>query len=350
MSSLPTVPSARFATEIFAAEEQFEAWRERISVIFNVAPLEKSAAGGFMAEADAFHLGELVMVKTRFAGQRFVRTAQQIRSDWLDHYLVQYYRDGGYIGEADGDCVEIRPGSVSVLDLAHPVHTRATAAECISLVMPRDVMETLLPAANNLHGLVLDAGSAGLLADHLTSLDQRLPTLAETQAPYVARATCDLLAACLLPSLENLERARERIDTLQLSKIRHFIEKGLASPGLSVESICQSLGISRSRLYELFTPSGGVRKYIQTRRLLRIHAALANPQETRSIMALADDYGFSSHAHASRAFREHFGYSPSEVRDHPAAVLERYRSMSAAHASAASEGPGFDDWVRSLRV
>ncbi|HEX7030444.1 MAG TPA: helix-turn-helix domain-containing protein [Gammaproteobacteria bacterium] len=350
--SLQTIPSTRFRTEALAPDEQFEAWRERISVIFNVAPLEESPAKGFLAEADAFHLGELVWVRTRFAGQRFLRTPQQLRSDWLDHYLVQYYRDGGYIGNAGGDEVRIRPGSVSVLDLARPVHTHATAAECISLVVPRDVMDALVTGTDTLHGTVLDPGSAGLLADHLASLEHRLPLLAETQAPYISRATCDLLAACLLPSLENRERARERVEALQLAKIRQFIDAELASPGLSADDVCRALRLSRSQLYQLFKPFGGVRKYIQARRLLRIHAALTDPRESRSIMALAERYGFSSHAHVTRAFRQHFGYCPSEARAHPVETLQRYRAgMTFEHAIAAGDdGPGFDDWVRTLRA
>ena len=64
-------------------------------------------------------------------------------------------------------------------------------------------------------------------------------------------------------------------------------------------------------------------------------------------MALAERYGFSSHAHLSRAFRLHFGYTPSDVRGDPAIVL---KSRSAGATVATQAGvPGFDDWIRSLR-
>ena len=342
------IPSTRFHANDYAPDEQFEAWRERISVIFNVAPLEKPSAG-FMAEAEAYHLGELVWVRTRFDAQRFLRTPRQLRADWLDHYLVQFYRDGGYTGDAGGGELAIRPGSVSVLDLARPVHTRATPAECISLVVPRDVMDRLLPGVGGLHGRVLESGAAGLLADHMASLQHRLPALVTAQAPHVARATGELLAACLLPTAGNLDQARAEIEALQLSRIRDYIDRQLASPALSADDICTAVGLSRSNLYQLFKPHGGVRHYIQERRLLRVHAALADPLETRSIMALATDNGFSSHAHLSRAFRQRFGYSPSDVRQHPASALHR-RSAMLDNVAHGHEAPGFDDWVRTLRT
>lgn len=200
----PLVSSTLFASTTLPAQDQFDAWRERISVIFNVEPLDVSLDEGFVAEAHAYHLGDLILARTRFEAQRFVRTKQQTRSDMLDHYLVQFYNEGGYVGELGGEPIEIRAGSVSVLDLARTTDTRASSAECVSLVVPRDVMHQLLPRAVNLHGAVLDAGNGRLLSTYLFSLLRQLPTTEQSQAPHIARATCNLLAACLLPTASKL--------------------------------------------------------------------------------------------------------------------------------------------------
>ena len=74
------------------------------------------------------------------------------------------------------------------------------------------------------------------------------------------------------------------------------------------------MGISRSRLYRLFEPYGGVNHYIQHRRLLHAYAALADPNDHRRILDIAEERGFDDAAEFSRAFRREFGYSPSEVR------------------------------------
>lgn len=341
------IPSAAFRTEQLAVEEQFEAWRERIGVIFDVTSQAPSA--GFHAEADAFHLGEMVMTRTQFAPQQFLRSERQLRSDMIDHFLVQYYRQGGYVGEVGGRALEIRPGSVSVLDLAKPLHTQASAAENIALIVPRDVMASLLPDTDTLHGVVLQAGAAALLADHLASLERRLPEIDGTQVALVARATCDLLAAGILPSSANLERAHQQIQSFRLEQVRRFIDKRLGSPELSPEMICRRLALSRSQLYALFKSSGGVVEYIRKRRLLRIHAALADPFDRRSIATLSAEHGFSSQAQLSRAFRQCFGYPPSEIRRNAAVQFSRAENGARVHRHLQDDAPGFDDWIRNLR-
>lgn len=353
MTAAATIPTTTFRSVDHPNSDQFEAWRERISVVFDVAPLAKRA-GAFAAEAHAFHLGEIVVVRTRFDAQRFVRTLKQLRSDLLDHYLVQLYREGRYVGDVGGRDLEIRPGTVSVLDMARPIETRASAADCTTLVVPRDVMHAALRCPADLHGLVAEGPSAALLADYIVALERQLPELGSEQAPHIVRATCDLLAACLRPTAEHRERARDPIRTVQLQQITSFIDARLASRDLSPERICAAVGLSRTRLYELLKPRGGVQRYVQTRRLLRVHAALADPAETRPILEIAACHGFTSHAHLTRAFRDHFGYPPSEVRRAGGTLLRasavgRDASIDAARTPEAPQ-PCFDDWIRSLRA
>ncbi len=339
------IPSALFDTAEFAERDQFDAWRERISVIFNVDPLDTPTATGFPASTHAFHLGEVVLARSRFEAQRFVRTALRARSDMLDHYLVQLYTEGGYTGRADEDEIEIAAGTLSILDLARATETRASAGECVSLVVPRDMLEPLLPAGAHLHGLVLNSSHARLFSSYLLSLLRQMPTTELCQVQQIAKATCSLLAACLIPAVGERTRADAQDDAMQPYAVREYIEQRLHLPDLSPEDICWALHLSRTQLYELFRSSGGVRRYIQQRRLIRVHAALADPLESASIASLALRFGFASHAHFSRAFRERFEYSPSDLRREPSIAL-RNRLQP---ASTTSQDVHFDEWIRQLR-
>src|SRR5690606_453594 len=156
--------------------------------------------------------------------------------------------------------------------------------------------------------------------------------------------------ACLRPTADGVARSREQIDALLVARIRRDVDLGIRADGgagLTPETIGRSVGLSRSRLYALMKPHGGVRRFVQNRRLLHVHAALATPGEHGPVMALAERSGFSSHAHLSRAFRQHFGYSPSDVREHPAAVLRSRAGLPGAADGEATAG--FDDWIRTLR-
>src|SRR5690606_29500495 len=288
--SMPTSPSTSCETGQWPGDEQFDAWRQAISVVFDVAPL-RDARNGFRAKVRAFHLGELLLVNTRFDSQRFVRSQRQARSDWMDHYLVQYYRRGGYAGRVDDRGIRTPPGSVSVLDLTHGLETRASAAECLTLVVPRPVMSAILPCCAGLHGYILDPASGGLLGDFMASLGQRLPHTHASQGAGIAEATGQMLAACLQPASSPEARSRAQDDAFLLDRAKRHIEQKLdggveGAATLQVDAICRAVGASRSRLYALFQPHGGIRQYIQHRRLMRVHRALADPRERDPIMRL----------------------------------------------------------------
>jgi AraC-like DNA-binding protein len=77
----------------------------------------------------------------------------------------------------------------------------------------------------------------------------------------------------------------------------------------------QRMGLSRATLFRHFKPLGGVRNYIQQRRLSRALQAVADGESADArIGAIARRHGFSGDAVFSRAFRNLFGMSPSDVR------------------------------------
>jgi transcriptional regulator GlxA family with amidase domain len=57
-----------------------------------------------------------------------------------------------------------------------------------------------------------------------------------------------------------------------------------------------------------------VARYVQRRRLRRAHDLLADPNCIRKIGSIATDYCFADASTFSRAFRNEFGYAPSDVR------------------------------------
>ena len=116
--------------------------------------------------------------------------------------------------------------------------------------------------------------------------------------------------------------AAPQIFATLLQRAREHIEHSLVYPNLSVASICRSVGISRSALYRLFEPLGGVAWYVQTRRLARIAILLADPEEQRSIADIAYAHGFIDTSHFSRAFCKAYGTAPKDLRARPMAASQ----------------------------
>lgn len=351
MPSTQALPSTVFATDHLAGEERFEAWRSSISVIFDVAPVGSEPPEDFQASVTASHLGALLVGDLHFGRQQFSRGAPRVARDGVDHYLVQWYRSGGFVGQHDeGVDMAVHAGDITVFDLGRTQRTYAQPSHVLSLVVPREIAaESFGGRDADLHGTVLRQGTAlgGLLSDYLRSLHHRLPDVTLAEAPAVVQATTQMLAACLRPSRHTLAQARTELQGVTLERIQRHIAQNLAAP-LTPDVLCQHFGISRSLLYRLFEPLGGVAHYVQQRRLLRAFHALASPANRRLRVAeVATRSGFASEAHFSRTFRAAFGLTPRDARAMAGGALAQ---AAGAGGKAGAFTAEYADWVRALRV
>jgi len=348
MSAGQKLPFSQFTTARMRPRDQFEAWHESISVIFQTALLPgHPIEAGFAATLSAYHLGKLMVSQVDFDAQRFVRDRRKLTRDGMDHYLVQLYATGGLDGVAVSFERVLRGGDVQILDLARTNDTVARASSTVAVVVPREALCEAMHT-DNLHGLVLrgDAGVGGLLADHMRALIARAGVITVGDAAAIAQATTDMIAACFRATAETMARARPALEATLLERIRGHIETMLGSSGLSVDALCQTFGVSRSALYRLFEPLGGVSAYIQMRRLARTHDDLADPSRaSHKIYEIAYRWGFVSEAHFSRAFRRAFGTTPGEVR----AGAARGLTMAESNLVDLGSERAYRGWLRSLR-
>jgi AraC-like DNA-binding protein len=346
------LPSTVFTTDQSGGEERFEAWRQSISVVFDVAPLTPDAVDAFEASVQATHLGMLLLGDLHFSGQQFSRQRARVARDGLDHYLVQWYRGGGFVGQCDdGKDIEVRAGDITVLDLSRTLRTFAQPSHVMSLIVPRVLADEAFGSrALDLHGTVLRSETplGGLFSDHLLSLQRRLPAMELQDAPHVARASVQMLAACVRPTADTQDQAQEAIQGVTLERIQRHIARHLGL-ALTPEVLCNEFGISRSVLYRLFEPLGGVANYVQQRRLLQSFHTLSNPASRRLRVAeVAARMGFVSNAHFSRAFRAAFGMSPTDAR---AMALSALASGAPTDAGGlALSSVEYAAWMRGLKV
>ncbi|MBN8941151.1 MAG: helix-turn-helix domain-containing protein [Rhizobiales bacterium] len=331
------LPIARFATETLPKGEGFAAWREAVAGLYEVEPPPPSGPAGFSGVATGIHLGPLVLGVMRVDALAYHRSPAKIRADGLDHFVL---------GLSDPGTAPSAAPTVLIQDLGQPLALPMAPLNGACIILPRDVMVRLVPGAEALHGVRVGGAMAQLLADHTWSLIRAAPALPAQQAPLFARATQQMIAACLGPARERVADARPRIEATLMVRARRHIDANLMVPGLSAAGIAAALGLSRSALYQLLAPFNGVARYIQGRRLERIHALLADPAEQRLIAEIAHDHGMTSEAHFSRAFRKRFGYAPREIRGIGLAVPVAGRPVA---PGTATERLAFPVWLEQLR-
>jgi AraC-like DNA-binding protein len=318
--------------------EELALWRENLGAVFDVHADEEA----FHMSIDAYNLGAIVLGPIRTTRQRYQRSRLMVARTGLDHYLIQHYRTGSYRGVNGGRDVEVRPGDIAILDLAHEVESEASEASMFNLMLPRALLDEALGGDAELGGLVLrgETSMGGLLGDHLRALAARLPYVTAAEASGVVEGTAALIAACVRPTAPALERAQPEISNIGLRRMKRHIASHLDSPDLSPELMADHFRVSRTSLYRAFAAHGGVARYIREIRLERCARALADPAERlRSVNEIAAEHGFPCPSHFSRLFRNTFGHTPSDVR--------RAGPADPAEAPPPSSAM-LDAWIRSL--
>lgn len=348
-NALPEGLTYRFCTLNAPPEDRFEAWREDASPLFEFSG-PNDARVPYDSQIDITRLDHMMfggrswLQPAQPVVHRMSRSSRRIRSDGLDAYYLQLQIGETLRGYAGDTPVHAGPGDLCLLDLASPFDLEVTTGDTICMVIPR---EMLPESVARLHGRSLTGCMRNLLADYLRSLRANLPLLTANELPYAIQATHNILQACLVPSSDAARQAQTELDALVVNRIRAYIDEHWMSPDLCPEQICKAMGISRSKLFRLFEPYGGVMKVIQHKRLLRARQALSNPLAPRQrISELAWRHGFVNEKHFSRLFKEKFGYSPSEAAER--------RHQPAGSVSAPASGPPeasrqtFSEWVRAF--
>ena len=261
---------------------------------------------GFEARQSIWDLGNLAFTRAIMPGNGVVRHWHHKGRAAIDHWCLVLV--GGAPQLASGRSLHFR-------SLGRPFDGSGCDASVLTLYIPRDLFGGASSMLDRVPNAAPDTGLAGLLADYMASLDQRLDGIQESDLSNLATATRDLVAACLLPTADRLAAANDAISLTLLERARRCIRSNLHSPAFGPDQLIRQLFISRSRLYRLFEPFGGVARYIQRQRLIVAHAGLSDPvQAERTILQIAEGVGFVDASSFSRAFKQEFGHSPSEAR------------------------------------
>jgi len=109
---------------------------------------------------------------------------------------------------------------------------------------------------------------------------------------------------------------RHDIRTARRAAVLREIEKRSGDPGLSAISIALLLGITPRYVHLLLEETGkSFTHHLLEQRLERAATLLRDPRwRHRKIADIAAEAGFTDLSYFNRAFRRHFGATPSDIR------------------------------------
>jgi len=345
MDTAPRVPIYQFNTLDFEPKYRFDVWQDNMGILFDLLPPDGGKQDhNFRSRIEACNLGEMVFGVTQAQSQWFRRSAARVAHDEMCHILVQVFRKGGGILDRSA---HVTAGDMLIIDLAQPHDMVNHSFENLTLVLPRDVNPKLSRLLASLHGRHLSSNDpmVKLIGKHLVSLWDLVPEMSLLQAAGAVQGSLGLIQGWLSSDPERLEDGEPEVSMALGRTIRDHIEAHLAET-LSAEQLAATFKVSRSQIYRIFAPDGGVQRYTWERRLQRALRMLGQPvYNGMSIGAVGYECGFSSDSHFSRAFKSRFGTTPRNVR---AEAQDVWMSQQALSESREQHIAYLAAWIRNL--
>jgi AraC-like DNA-binding protein len=306
-----------FTTQNETPPRQLLAWRDRLGHILDVPISRAQLANGFHGTIDSCRIKDVMFLDSRTDPVLQARSVARISTDNMRDYVFHVLMEG-CIETATGlypqrKAMQSVPG-ILALDMNQPMRMERPACRLLAFFLPRAMVESVLPAAESIHGRVVEYTSpiARMIPTHLATLS-RLRTMSANEA-HTAISTCAHLIALAFGKQARLSgNARTVARAAMFGMARRYIQDNLHQPDLSPESVFKVSQLSRATLYRLFENEGGLSTYIRNRRLREAADELLRFPHM-AVIEIAYGLGFKSASDFNHAFRRAYDMSPIDFR------------------------------------
>lgn len=245
------------------------------------------------------------------------RLAQSITDDDPHHLKLSMQLEGTGLVMQDGRSAHLQPGDVAIYDTARP-YTLEYEGRMRSLVMmfPHSMLGLSATLVHTTTAVRLrgDTGVGRVICPFMQHIAENLDQLEGIGGARIVRSAFDLITALLSAELQTNTRREPWL--VALDAVTQYIDAHLDDVDMNTDSLARAHFISPRQLQYLFQEEGTtVSGYIRSRRLERCRIDLEDPAlASRSIIQVAQSWGFVDPSHFSKLFKTAFDRSPREYR------------------------------------
>jgi len=310
-------PHSQASTDQVPAHQRLAFWEAYNASKVNGLRCSTHAAEGLHASIRSYDLGEVRLTEIRGNQHVVERTPELLRTHPKNAIFACLLLEGEAFLIQAGQCVALESGDVSVYCTDRP-YLYAFAGPMRQVIVEIDAASACETRGSH-------APTAPLKLDHrLRSGRLMAKTLRRCAQEFVEQPhldTVDDTAEALRAMLEVVLRHDATTQCSEgtawrLTRAESFIETHLDDPRLDVAAVAHELGVSKRHANRIFAQRGySVTQWIWERRLERARGDLASARlRSLDIGAIAARWGFANQAHFARAFKAHFGCTPSQYR------------------------------------
>ncbi len=275
---------------------------------------------GLLARQTCVDLDVIRIADTVANAHVIERTPEMIRDYPRDSIFVNLVCQDDVFVYQRGHCMNLQRGDVLVHDARFPyVMGGAGTLHLLHVDIPAEYFKARF-VHTDLNKPVQKSGAAGAGKLYSNALRQLLDGVLEQRASDTRGALAirdqvgDLLGSIM--GCTDTHAIHSALSASHVLAARAYVDEHLAEESLAAEEIAEAVGVSVRHLSRLFALQGtSMAELILKQRLARAHEQLCDLRlRNLSIAETAYRWGFSSHAHFSRAFKDQYGATPTQVR------------------------------------
>jgi len=284
------------------------AWEAQIGDGFRLPGFSPDTTGDFRVKTRA--------ARVRDAAVTDIRGVSALRSEGTldgveDQVRMFVVRRGAWTvcGSPDGGDQTVSAGQFLLQHVGRPMHLQTLPRTVVKvLVLPSTVLKPLL--GNRAVTGPADSAEVRLLVAHANNVALTAPDLGQAGVEAAHAALIELAKAVATGRFDDAEPL---LAPVLAQAAKDLAESRLAEPGLSPAMLARELHVSTSTLQRAFASVGeSAAAYIRRRRLEEARLALTAPSNRLSITELAAYWQFTDGSHFTRAFKKHYGQTPTE--------------------------------------
>lgn len=304
---------------MFPDEQRLAMWREVYGHGITHVDIEPIGDVPFHADV-TFKLLPHVAIASGSHSPAHYRVTRELLKDGRDIIALSILRSGEASATQFGQELIGGVGSASVLSGADPsVSTLTADGSFITLALSRPAISELAPDFASAFGRPIPADDPALRL--LIKYLDAVMAADELADPEVARSVSahilDLVALALGARGDRAKAALGGAKAARLKALKSDVMSMLGNGELSSELIAGRHGISSRYVRKLFEQEGtSFTAFVLGERLMRVRRMLRDPRYAHlTIARLAHACGFNDISYFNRAFRRHFGATPTDVRE-----------------------------------
>jgi AraC-like DNA-binding protein len=310
----------RFLSSDYPAQQRLAVWQQILSSRLLKVEIEPVTAQSFHVDASLRVLPDFRFGIGIFAGCISRHTARLASQENDDVYFVENL-EGPFSVTSGGMETPLEEGDAIFLSCRQEaVFTRPQTGRLLLARFRRGPMRALVSGLDAQIGCHISKRieALRLFSSFLRSLDHNQSLQTSELRKLVITHAYD--HAALILNAARGESSASVVDDAaanRLGHIKNYITENLERPELSVSSVATAHRLSPRQVQRAFEIENTTfSEFVLTKRLERVRAILADARQThRAIGEIALSAGFGDVSHFNRAFRRHFGDTPSSVRN-----------------------------------